>query len=157
MVQSRQTESHDQAAHRLAAVAAERGIQIHWYDRGAIREYYATSASTPGLLHRVTMATCSCDGFIRHGRCSHHARLLDELDELPPLPEPPTPAAMAERRAERVSDWRSNVQAHADAWLASLIKRQDRGEVVPAGELQEAVAAVALYADASHQPIALAA
>src|SRR5215213_7961240 len=72
---SRLVESHDQAVHRLAALAEERGITIHWHDR---------------------------EGFIRHQRCSHFARLLAELDELPPLDPAPTPDEMAERRGQRV-------------------------------------------------------
>ena len=41
----RAVETRDQAVHRLAALAEERGIGIHWHDRGAIREYFATSAA----------------------------------------------------------------------------------------------------------------
>src|SRR5215213_6177478 len=126
---SRLVETHDQAIHRLAALAQERGIAIHWHDRGPIREYYATSGSRPGLLYRVTLHSCDCEGFIRHQRCSHFARLLAELDELPPLDPAPTPDEMAERRGQRVEQWHHNNEAHARRWLESLIARQDAGEI----------------------------
>src|SRR4051812_2717829 len=125
MERSRLKESHDQALHRLALVAEERGIRIHWHDNGPRREYFASSHSTPGLLYRVTLHSCSCEGFIRVGRCTHFARLLSELDELPPLDPPPPPAVMAERRIERVEQWHVHNAAHARRWLESLIARQE--------------------------------
>jgi len=86
-------ETRDQALHRLAAQARERGIQIHVYDLGNAVEYYATSITRKGTLHRVTMLSCDCAGFQRHQRCGHFARLLAEVGELPELtpdPAPPT-------------------------------------------------------------------
>src|SRR4051812_26176642 len=100
---SRPTETRDQAIHRLAAVAQERGIRVYVYP--ATGEHYATSASTPGLLHRVTLVSCDCPGFVRNQRCTHHSALLAEIGQLPPVPEPTTPAAMAERRTARVEQW----------------------------------------------------
>jgi hypothetical protein len=81
------TETRDEAIHRLAAEAKNKGVQIFLYPRTG--EYYATSTSSPDELHRVTLMSCDCPGFLRHQLCTHHAALLAELDELPPLP--PTP------------------------------------------------------------------
>jgi len=157
---SRLVETRDQALHRLAALAEERGITVHWHDRGAVREYFATSGSKPGLLYRVTLHSCDCEGFVRHGRCSHFARLLAELDELPPLPTPPTPAEMTGSRAVRVEQWHINNERHARRWLESLIARQDAGEIVAQRDIDEATGWVATYAaitGSNQQPVALAA
>ena len=82
MVQTQRTpETHSAAIHRLAERAVDKGITIHCYPLTG--EHFATSASTPGLLHRVTIVSCDCEGFIRHGRCTHHSALLAELGELP--------------------------------------------------------------------------
>jgi len=152
---SRVVETRDQAIRRLAAVAEERGIRVYVYPQTG--EHYATSASTPGLLHRVTLWSCDCPGFCRHGRCSHHSALLAELDELPPLPEPPDPVAMVARRAERVATWEENNLVHANTLLAAVIARQDAGETVPYAKVREAVDAVAIYQAATSTPVALAA
>ena len=152
---SRLVESHDRAIHRLATVAEERGITIHWHDRGATREYFATSHTSPGLLHRVTMFSCSCEGFIRHSKCTHHARLLAELDELPPLPEPPTPEAMADRRAERVRDLEAervhNLAGLTDAELTARALRAEAesfcGGTSDAGYARAAGASALMYRD----------
>jgi hypothetical protein len=82
-------ETQDEANWRLAAQARARGVQLFCYDLGRSVEYYATSTSRPGALHRVTLVSCDCPGFIRHQRCTHHARLLDEVGELPLTPSPP--------------------------------------------------------------------
>ena len=74
---SRLVETHDQAVLRLAALAEERGIRIYVYPQTG--EHYASSISTPGLLHRVTLWSCDCPGFCRYGRCSHHSALLAGL------------------------------------------------------------------------------
>src|SRR4051812_18964062 len=95
-------ETWEQAVNRLALQAQETGIKVFCHDLGARVEVFATSVSRPGTLHRVTLLSCDCEGFVRHQRCSHVAALLAEVGELPPLPTPPTPAAMAARRAERV-------------------------------------------------------
>jgi len=154
---SRLVESHDQAIRRLAVVAEERGITIHWHDRGAIREYYATSNTSPGLLHRVTLFSCSCEGFIRHGRCTHHARLLAELDELPPLPPAPSAAEMTERRAQRVfAQHARHIEEQARKWLTSLIEKQERGEIVAQADIREATEAVATYAAIASPPVLVA-
>jgi hypothetical protein len=154
-------ETWAQAVHRLALLAEERGITVHWHDRGAIREYFATSGSKPGLLYRVTLHSCDCEGFIRHQRCSHFARLLAEVGELPPLPTPPTPAAMAERRAGRVAAMSphhaAHIEAEARAWLESLIAKQDAGEPVKQADIDEATTMVARYAAITSPPVLLAA
>ena len=80
-------ETRDEAVHRLAAKAKQLGVQIYTYPRTG--EYYATSTSSPDELHRVTLISCDCPGFLRHQRCTHHAALLADLDGLPTLP--PTP------------------------------------------------------------------
>src|SRR5215218_204263 len=118
----RAVETVDQAIHRLAAVATVRGVRVYVYPPTG--EHYATSASTPGLLHRVTLLSCDCPGFVRHGRCTHHAALLAELDQLPPLPEPPTPEPMTAQAAR-------HIEHQARAWLESLIARQERGKTIP--------------------------
>lgn len=84
-------ESRDAAIHRLAKQARDKGVQIMTYD--PTREYFATSVSQPGTLHRVTVLSCDCVGFFRNQRCTHHAALLDHIGELPELPTDPTPAA----------------------------------------------------------------
>src|SRR5215207_6679665 len=82
-------ETWEEAVCRLANLARERGIAIYCYDLGESVEFYATSTSRPGTLHRVTMFSCDCQGFIKHQRCTHHARLLDEVGELPTPPAAP--------------------------------------------------------------------
>jgi len=128
-------ETRDQAIIRLAAQARERGVQIFNYD--PTREYFATSISEPGTLHRVTALSCDCLGFLRFGRCTHHSALLDHIGELPvivPDPEPnaatvaplttsggypiPAPAALAAVLQARAEVARRSKQARstADFW-----------------------------------------
>ena len=82
---------------RLAAHARARGIRVlHEPISG---EYYTTSATDPERLYRVTGFSCSCPGFIRWGRCGHHALLLDHLGWLgddDPDPTPVTPLVARE-------------------------------------------------------------
>src|SRR4051794_15588843 len=88
-------ETRDEALRRLAAQARECCVRIFCHDLGLAVEYYATSTSRPGTLHRITLVSCDCPGFIRHQRCTHHARLLDEVGELPLAPIPTPAAAVA--------------------------------------------------------------
>lgn len=89
-----------QALHRLAGQARELDLQVFRYDlTNGGREYFVTSHSEPGRLHRVTMLSCDCPGFQRHQRCSHFAALLDAIGELPPL-DPIETAARQARQAE---------------------------------------------------------
>jgi len=78
---------------RLAAEATKRGIRI--LSEPLSGEHFATSATDPTLLHRVTAYSCSCRGFTRWGRCSHFAALLASKGWLPELdPEPSAPVVM---------------------------------------------------------------
>jgi hypothetical protein len=86
----RTPETVDQAVHRLAKEARAKGVQVFVYPHTG--EHYATSASNPGELHRVTLLSCDCPGFIRHQRCTHHSALLAEVGQLPPLPAAPVTA-----------------------------------------------------------------
>ncbi len=70
--------------HRLANQAEQKGVEILLTTDG---EHFATSTSTPTLLHRVSERGCDCKGFASWGRCSHHALLLSQLGLIPD-PEP---------------------------------------------------------------------
>jgi len=87
---TRPVESRDEALIRLAAVAEERDVKIFTYPH--TNEFYATSVSRPGALHRVTALSCTCAGFVRHQRCVHFAALLEHIGELPPIEPEPAPA-----------------------------------------------------------------
>ena len=78
----RQIEQHDEAVVRLAAQATANGVRIYACDL----TYYATSTSDPGTLHRVTAWSCDCIGYVFHGRCQHHAALLQHIGDLPAVP-----------------------------------------------------------------------
>src|SRR4051812_19408020 len=79
-------ETLTQALHRLAGQAREFDLQVLHYDcANGTREYFVTSHSESGRLHRVTAFSCDCQGFMRHQRCSHFAALLDAIGELPPV------------------------------------------------------------------------
>jgi hypothetical protein len=95
-------EPRGEAINRLAAEAKKKGVQIFLYLRTG--EYYATSTSSPDELHRVTLVSCDCPGFLRHQRCTHHAALLAELDELPPLPSTPLPVKRNPQQPHRLGD-----------------------------------------------------
>ncbi len=72
--------------------AKQEGIRLY-RDRNDGR-HYASSASTPGLLHYVTLASCDCIGFVHHGRCKHHSALvMAHLLQQAGTPDPTTPAA----------------------------------------------------------------
>ncbi len=79
-------ETHEQALHRLAAQAHEKGVALIVEENNA---HYVTSASQPGKRHAVTLLSCDCPGFCRYGRCVHHARVLEAYASLPPID--PTP------------------------------------------------------------------
>jgi len=75
---------------RLADEARARGVRIlHEPHSG---EYFATSASDRDLVYRLTGYSCSCRGFVRWGRCGHHALLLEKLGWAPDEPDPVSPA-----------------------------------------------------------------
>src|SRR5262245_17745392 len=94
-------ETRDQAVHRLARKAEKEGVKVFVYPRTG--EYYANSVSSPGELHRVTLVSCDCQGFLYFGRCKHHSALLAELDELPPLEPTPIETAVQIDRIEIVN------------------------------------------------------
>ncbi len=73
---------------RLADQAEAKGVRILLTADG---EHFATSASTPTMLHRVSEHGCDCRGFSCWGRCSHHSLLLSQLGLIPDLE--PAPAA----------------------------------------------------------------
>ena len=81
MSQSVVKETHDERIIRLAQVARERRIQV--FQEVATGQWFATSASKPETLHRVTALSCDCLGFVAHQRCSHHSALLAKLGWLP--------------------------------------------------------------------------
>ncbi len=66
--------------HRLANQAEQKGVKILLTADG---EHFATSASNPTMLHRVSEHGCDCKGFAYWGRCSHHALLLSQLGLIP--------------------------------------------------------------------------
>lgn len=101
-------ETFAEALHRLARQAAENGVKVYSYDLGRGIEFYATSTSRPGTLHRVTLFSCDCAGFIGHGRCQHLAALLAEVDELPPLD--PIADSERQRRAGEIKTLRAEVE-----------------------------------------------
>jgi len=80
-------ETHEQAIHRLAAQARDTGVRVLVYPQ--TNEHFVESVTHPGELHRVTMVSCDCSGFLRHRRCQHNAALLEMYHSLPPIdPEP---------------------------------------------------------------------
>ncbi len=67
---------------RLADQAERRGVRILLTSDGS---HFATSASNPTALHRVSEQGCDCKGFAYWQRCSHHSLLLSELGLIPDL------------------------------------------------------------------------
>ena len=77
---------------RMLAKAHAEGVRILVDDDG---RHYATSSSDPKALLYVTGHSCDCAGFIHHGRCKHHAALLEYQGWLgTPAPQDPTPTAL---------------------------------------------------------------
>ena len=72
--------------HRLAGVARGRGIRL--FREAATGAWFATSATKRGTVYYVTGLSCSCEGFVHHQRCSHHAALLARLNWLPAVAPP---------------------------------------------------------------------
>jgi hypothetical protein len=71
---------------RLADLAHERGLRL--FREGP--RWFCSSASHAGGCHYVTGLSCDCMGFVSHGRCTHHALLLERLGWLPEV-EPDMP------------------------------------------------------------------
>ncbi len=80
---------------RLAEEAEQRGVRIMVEPISG--EHFATSGSKANILYKLTHYSCSCKGYMRWQRCSHHSLLLAQLGWLPdPEPEPdPSPASPA--------------------------------------------------------------
>ena len=97
-------ETRDETLIRLASQARARGVQLFRVVTSG--EVFATSISRPGELHRVTHLSCDCEGFIRHQRCMHYAKLMDDLGWLPQVAgdEPATMPCLACRDAGSI--WR---------------------------------------------------
>ncbi|MDP9471599.1 MAG: hypothetical protein M3Q71_13190 [Chloroflexota bacterium] len=81
--------------HRLARLAVEQGVTL--LTETGSGERFAMSVSRPGEIHRLTPDgsgfACSCEGFLRWGRCKHAAALLAELGRLPHAEPAPSPVA----------------------------------------------------------------
>ena len=80
------SETREQAHARLLAKARTEGVQL-FRDRSDGR-HYASSVSTPGRLHYLTAYSCTCKGFIAHGRCKHPSALLAALGWTGADPDP---------------------------------------------------------------------
>ena len=76
-------ETEAQALHRLAWEAKARGVKI--VHNLVTNAHFATSAGRPGTLHKVTLYSCDCAGFLRHARCMHYALVLEAYHSLPPI------------------------------------------------------------------------
>jgi len=129
MEPTRVPETRTDALRRLACRARERGVSILEYPPA--NEFYATSTSRPGELHRITLVSCDCLGFLRHARCGHHALLLVQLGQVPPDPEsdPAGPAAAQREcaRLERLAA-RGRLRTTSD-WHALATARRRVGEL----------------------------
>jgi len=84
-------ETRDEALVRLSKQARQRGVQL--FRVVTTGEVFATSISRPGELHWLTHLSCDCPGFIRHQRCQHYAKLMDDLGWLPVVADE-SPATM---------------------------------------------------------------
>jgi hypothetical protein len=71
---------------------------------------YATSATSPSTIYYLTGFSCTCPGFVGHGRCQHHSLLLAELGWLPDVedtdlePTAATPVSVVDLSDERRDD-----------------------------------------------------
>jgi hypothetical protein len=83
---------------RLAQEAEQRGIRIMVEPISG--DHFATSSREVHTLYRLTHYSCTCKGFFRWQRCTHHALFLAQLGWLPevgdhpdPEPDPAAPGA----------------------------------------------------------------
>jgi len=90
---NRGQESEPAALHRLAAQAHRLGVEIVIDEDN---RHWASSIARPGERYVVSLLSCSCAGFVRWGRCHHHALVLAEYFCLPPLDPEPTPDGAGE-------------------------------------------------------------
>jgi hypothetical protein len=90
MSQSQTPASFASALVRLAEEAKRRGLQLFLEE--ATGSWFCTSHRSPDRLYRVTAYSCTCQGFVAWGRCTHLALLHKEMGWLPDGdPQPPTP------------------------------------------------------------------
>ncbi len=76
--------------------------------------FRATSGSEAGVVYRLTVAYCSCDGHRYHGRCKHRARLAFELGQ-------PYVNLVAPKRLDgSFMDWRAVFNEAKEAAMADL-------------------------------------
>jgi hypothetical protein len=99
-------ETPEQRIERLAQKGLISGIRMVREKRTGL--LYATSASDAGTIYalNLTARSCSCDGFQRHGICSHLCLALVEAGLVgcqPPAREPVTCPECHGRRGERMS------------------------------------------------------
>lgn len=85
-----QPESREDALIRLADQARTSGVKL--YQDRLDGRFYASSRSQPGTFHRLSGFSCSCRGFLQHGRCAHLAALHSALGWLD-IPDPTPPAS----------------------------------------------------------------
>ena len=115
--------------HRLADEAIRRGIRL--FKVPSTAEWYASSATDPALLHRVTAFSCDCRGFMHWQRCSHNSLLLAEIGYLPDLPDPePDPAgpALLPPTSEEPDPWDAPAPVSPVAVPANVLRFPDPGE-----------------------------
>ncbi|MDP9355926.1 MAG: hypothetical protein M3R02_11730 [Chloroflexota bacterium] len=79
-VEARVTIQQAEDLRRLALKAERSGVRILRID-GTDR-HVATSATQP-VCYAVSVAGCSCKGFLAWQRCTHHSLLLAELGRIP--------------------------------------------------------------------------
>lgn len=86
MVAKAHRETYEDAVHRLAQQARDKGVRLVRDVRDG--RHYASSISKPGTWHYVTGISCDCQGFVSHGRCMHHSALMSALGWDGSEPEP---------------------------------------------------------------------
>ena len=71
---------------RLADEGIRAGIRI--YREHGTGACLATSRTDLTRVYRVTAYSCTCPGFVRYQRCTHHAVLYAVMGWLPTDPDP---------------------------------------------------------------------
>lgn len=136
-----------------AAQAREAGI--HLFRESRTGAYFATSQSRPGTLHRVTLASCNCLGFVRHQHCRHHsalvmAHLLEELGPQTPVPDPSGITTVRDRDGQPLG---MTFQRPDGWWTVLVTTPEGKRQVNDRGSERAAVNAIWEYAD--RHPLAL--
>lgn len=133
-------------SHAERAVKARReGMQLFHDSR--TNEYFATSKSQPGTMHRVTLFSCDCLGFVRHQHCRHHsslviAHLLQERDT--PIPDPSGMTIV--RNADGLT--LGMTHRHSGGWWTVLVATPDGNRRInDRGSERAAIEAIWDYAD----------